>query len=92
MTPRMTRGQRDRTVLLLRCAADVAVTGDHVLGPGWSTAPRLGIGKRECDLATMAARRLAKKTGRDPDCGADLNEYVAVVLEAAIIIEEGSWP
>ena len=92
MTPQMTRGQRDRTVLLLRCAADIAVTGDYVLGPDFETAPRLGIGRRECDLATRAARRVAKKSGRDPDQASDLDEYVAIVLEAAIILEEGQWP
>jgi hypothetical protein len=89
---KLTRGDRARITLLLRCAADVAVTGNHVLGPGWSTAPRLGLGKRECDLATRAARHVARKTGRNPDTASGLDEYVSVVLEAALCVEEGSWP
>ena len=87
----LTRGERVRTVLLLRCAAELAITGDHILGPGWSTAPRLGLGRRECDLAARFTRRLAKKTGRNPDRARDLDEYIATVLEAAILVEEGSW-
>lgn len=93
---RLTRTERVRTALLLRCAADIAVTGDHVLGPGWSTAPRLGFGartcKRTCDLATMAARHVAVTTGRDPETARDLDEYLSIVLEAAQCVEEGSWP
>jgi hypothetical protein len=61
------------------------------LGPGWSTATRLGLGRRECDLAECFVRRLAKKTGRNPECSRDRDEYVATVLEAAILVEEGSW-
>ncbi len=92
----LTRGDRDRTALLLRCAAEVAVTGDHVLGPGWSTAARLSMSKpsrkRACALATRAAQYVARETRRDPDMACDLDEYLAVVLEAAICVEEGSWP
>jgi hypothetical protein len=92
----LTRQDRDRTVLLLRCAAEAAVTGDHVLGPGWSTAPRLGfrkdVCKRTCTLATKAAQYVARSTGRDTDSAPDLDEYLAVVLEAALCVEEGSWP
>lgn len=91
MTPQMTRGQRERTVLLLRCAAELAVTGDFVLGPDFETAPRLGMGKRECDLATRAAKNVARKTGRS-DVEAFRDEYIATVLEAAAIVEEGGWP
>lgn len=90
-----TKSDRAHTVLLLRCAADVAVTGNHILGPGWSTAARLRLGKhvkRVCELATHAARHVARKTGRDPDTANNLDEYLAVVLEAAIILEERSWP
>lgn len=87
----LTRGERARTVLLLRCAAEVAVTGDYVLGPGWHTAPRLGVGRRECALAECFVRRVAKKTGRNSELARDLDEYIATVLEAAILIEEGSW-
>ncbi|HSX22899.1 MAG TPA: hypothetical protein VLE97_09020 [Gaiellaceae bacterium] len=92
MIPQMTRGQRTRAVLLLRCAAEAAVTGDYVLGPGFETAPRLGIGRRECDLAERAAMRVAKKAGRQIDGAGSCDEYVATVLEAAIILEEDSWP
>ena len=92
----LTRGDRDRTVLLLRCAAEVAVMGDHVLGPGWSTAARLRMSdparKRACNLATRAAQHVARSTGRDPDKAADLDEYLAIVLEAARCVEERSWP
>lgn len=91
MTP-VTPAERARAVLLLRCAAEIAVTGDHVLGPGWSTAPRLGLGKRECRIAERAVRHVAKKTGRDPDIARDLDEYLAVTLTAAILLEERSWP
>lgn len=87
----LTRGERARTVLLLRCSAEIAVTGDHVLGPGWSTAARLGLGRRECSLAERFVRRLAKATGRDPEVSRDRDEYVATMLEAAILVEEGSW-
>ena len=87
----VTRGERTRTVLLLRCAAEIAVTGDHILGPGWSTASRLGMGRRECSLAERFTRRLAKKTGRNPDLSRDRDEYIATVLEAALLVEEGSW-
>ena len=87
----MTRGARVRTVLLLRCAAEIAVTGDHILGPGWSTAARLGLGRRECDLAERFTRRLAKKTGRNLELARDRDEYIATVLEAALLVEEGSW-
>jgi hypothetical protein len=87
----MTRGQRARTALLLRCAADIAASGDYVLGPDFEAAPRLGVGKRECDLATMAAKRVARKTGRSA-VEAFRDEYIATVLEAAAILEEGSWP
>lgn len=92
----LTRGERDRTTLLLRCAAEVAVTGDYVLGPSWHTAPRLGFGKRTCkrtcDLATRVVRYVARQTGRDPDAAQDLDEYLSVVLEAARCVEEKSWP
>jgi hypothetical protein len=88
----LTRGERDRTVLLLRCAAEVAVTGDHVLGPGRHTAPRLGLSKRVCVLATRAAAHVARANGKDPDAARDLDEYVTIVLEAAQRIVEGSWP
>jgi hypothetical protein len=88
----MTRDERSRAVLLLRCAAEIAVTGDYVLGPGFETAPRLGIGRRECDLAERAAMRVAKKTGRQIEGAAGCDEYVTVVLTAALILEEGSWP
>ncbi len=88
----LTRGERTRTVLLLRCAVYVAVTGNYVLGPGWETAPRLGLGKRECKLAERAMRSVAKKTGRPPDSAGNLDAYVCVALEAARCIEEGSWP
>ena len=92
----LARGDRDRTVLLLRCAAEVAVTGDYMLGPGWHTAPRLGFSdrtrKRACSLATRAARHVARSTGRDPDRASGLDEYLAVVLEAALRLEERSWP
>lgn len=89
--PVMSRGERTRTVLLLRCAADVAASGDYVLGPDFETAPRLGMGKRECALASRAARNVAKKAGRNPE-QAHCDEYIATVLEAAIILEEGQWP
>lgn len=88
----MTRGARARVVLLLRCAAETAVTGDHVFGPGWSTAWSLGLGKRECAVATRAVRSVAQRAGRSTDAAADLDEYLTIVLEAALRIEEGSWP
>jgi hypothetical protein len=92
----LTRGERDRTTLLLRCAAEVAVTGDYVLGPSWHTAPRLGFDKatckRACALATRAVRYVARQTGRDPDGARDLDEYLSIVLEAARCVEEKSWP
>ena len=92
----LSMGDRDRTTLLLRCAAEVAVTGDYVLGPGWHTAARLHFSKqslkRACDLATKVARYVARETGRDPDAAGNLDEYLVVVLEAALCIEEGSWP
>lgn len=92
----LTRGDRVRTVLLLRCAAEVAVTGDYVLGPSWHTAVRLGFSKRSCkracDLATKVARYVALETARDPDGACDLDEYLSVMLEAAQCVEEGSWP
>jgi len=92
----LTRGDRERTVLLLRCAAEIAVTGDHVLGPGWSTAARLSMNetsrKRACSLATRAAQYVARSTRRDPELAQGLDEYLAIVLEAAICVEEGSWP
>jgi hypothetical protein len=81
---------------LLRCAAEVAITGDHVLGPGWSTAARLHMSKharrRACAIATRAAQYVARSTRRDSDRASDLDEYLAVVLEAAQCVEEGSWP
>lgn len=92
----LTRGDRDRTALLLRCAAEIAVTGDHVLGPGWHTAAGLHFSKRSrkraCDLATKVTRYVARKTGRDPDGAESLDEYLATVLEAAILVEEKAWP
>jgi hypothetical protein len=92
----LTMGDRDRTTLLLRCAAEIAVTGDHVLGPGWHTAARLPFSKqsrkRACALASRIARYVARKTGRDLDAAGSLDEYLAVVLEAALCVEEGSWP
>lgn len=92
----LTRGDRDRTTLLLRCAAEVAVTGDYVLGPSWHTAPRLPFSKqsrkRACNLATRVTRYVARKAGRDPDGAGSLDEYLATVLEAAILVEERSWP
>jgi hypothetical protein len=92
----LTKGDRDRTTLLLRCAAEVAVTGDYVLGPGWHTAPRLGFDKRTCKracaLATRATRYVARETGRDLDKAGSLDEYLSVVLEAARCVEEKSWP
>jgi hypothetical protein len=89
---KLTRGQRDRTALLLRCTAWVAITGDHVLGPGFHTAGYLGLTQRDCDRAMRAAQRVARDTGRDPDQASTLDEYIEIVLEAARRIEEGSWP
>jgi len=89
---KLTRGERDRTALLLRCAAWVAITGDYVLGPGFHTGPRLALSKQDCDRATRAARRVAKDMGRDLEGAGSLDEYVLVVLEAAQRIEEHSWP
>jgi len=90
----LTRGDRDRTALLLRCAAEAAVTGSYVIGPGWTTASRLGfrkdVRKRTCRLATRAAQHVARSTGRDPDKAPDLAEYLVVVLEAALRVEGGS--
>ena len=92
----LTRGDRERTTLLLRCAAEIAVMGDHVLGPGWHTASRLHFSKRlrkrACDLATKVTRYVARKAGRDPDGAKSLDEYLATVLEAARCVEEKSWP
>src|SRR5680860_649055 len=92
----LTKGDRDRTTLLLRCAAEIAVTGDYVLGPGWHTAARLPFSKqsrkRACALATRATRHVARESGRNPDAAENLDEYLAVVLEAAILVEDGSWP
>jgi hypothetical protein len=79
-------------VLLLRCAAEIAITGDYVLGPGWHTAPRLGIRRRDCDRAERVVRHVARKTGRDLERAQGLDEYLTVVLTAAILVEEGSWP
>jgi len=91
----LTRGDRARTVLLLRCAAEVAVTDAHVLGPSW-TASCLHMSKasrkRACSLATRAAQYVARSTCRDIERAQGLDEYLAVVLEAAICVEEGSWP
>lgn len=89
---KLTRGERDRTVILLRCAADVAVTGDHLLSPSRHTAPRLGFGKRECLIATQATIYVACAAGGNPEASKDRDDYIAVVLEAALCIEEGSWP
>ena len=92
----LTQGDRDRTVLLLRCAAEAAVMDNYVLGPGWSTAARLPMSKpsrkRACTLATRAAQYVARSTRRDPEGAQNLDEYLAVVLEAAICVEERSWP
>jgi len=88
----LTRGERDRAVLLLRCAAWVAIKGDHLLGPGFHTGAYLGLGKHDCDRATRAALSVAKDLGRDLDRAADLDEYLLVLLEAACRIEEKSWP
>ena len=89
---KLTRGERGRAVLLLRCAVWVAIKGDHILGPGLHTAAYLGLGKKDCDRATRAARRVAMDTGRDLDTAVNLDEYVTVMLEAAQRIEEHSWP
>lgn len=88
----LTRGERARTILLLRCAAYVAAQHDYVIGPGFETAPRLGLGKREADLAWRASRRVAKDQGLDLERGSDQDEYIAVVLEAAQRLEDRSWP
>jgi hypothetical protein len=88
----LTRAQRDRAVLLLRCAAWVAIKGDHLLGPGFDVGSRLALSKQDCDRATRAARRVAKDLGRDLDGAVNLDEYLLVVLEAAARIEERSWP
>lgn len=88
----VTRGERERTILLLRCAADIAAKSDYVIGPGFETASRLGLGKREADLAWRASRRVAKDQGRDLERGSDPDEYIAVVLEAAQRLEDRSWP
>ena len=88
----LTRGERDRAVLLLRCAVWVAIKGDHILGPGLHTASYLGLGKKDCDRATRAARRVAEDTGRDLEAARNIDEYIAVMLEAARRIEEHSWP
>jgi hypothetical protein len=92
----LTKADRDRTVLLLRCAAEVAVTGEYVLGPGWVVALRLQfsevVRKRVCKLATRAAQYGARSTSRDHEGASNLDEYLAVVLKAALCAEEGSWP
>ena len=88
----LTRVERTQTVLLLRCAVEIAVTENYVLGPGWVTASRLGLGKRECVLAGRAASHVAKDIGKNPKRARDLDEYVEILLEAALRIEERSWP
>ena len=94
----LTRGERDRTVLLLRCAVWVALKKDYVFGPGWHTADYLGIKQRECNLAAIAAREVARDLGLVDDLGLpnerakDCDEYITVMLEAAQRIEERSWP
>jgi hypothetical protein len=92
----LTRQDRDRTALLLRCAAEVAVTGDYILGPGWVVAMRLQfsevVRKHVCKLATRAVQHVARSTGRNTGAASNLDEYLAVVLEAALCVEEGSWP
>lgn len=87
----LTRGDRARTVLLLRCAADNAISGNYIIGPSWVTAPRLGLGRRECKLANRFVRRMAKALGKNPDKAQDADEYAAVLLGAAILVEEGAW-
>ena len=87
----LTKGDRERTTLLLRCAAEVAVTEDCVW-PGRHAASRLGFSqrtcKRACSLATKAVRYVARAAGRNPYWANDLDEYLAVVLEAANCVED----
>lgn len=92
MKTQISSKERSDTSLLLRCAVEVAVMGRYILGPGWVTAPRVGLGKRECALASRAMRRVAKDLGRRIDGAGDLDEYIATALEAARRIEERSWP
>ena len=87
----LTNAERANTVLLLRCAADLAISGNYVLGPSWVAAPRLGLARRECSLASRFVRRMAKAIDKNPDKAQDADEYVAVLLEAAILVEEGTW-
>jgi hypothetical protein len=91
----LSRADRDQTALLLRCAAEIALTGGDSFDTYW-TAAHLGFdrdeGKRAAALATRVARHVAREIGRNPDSEASCDEYVAIVLEAARRLEEKSWP
>jgi hypothetical protein len=88
----LTRGQKARVKLLLRCAADAAISGNFDLRPSWSTPARLGIKKPDLDIATRAVQHVAKDMGRDPEKAKDADAYATIMLEAARRVEEGSWP
>jgi hypothetical protein len=78
----MTKKQRAQVVELLRCAADIRITGTMI--PRARAAYLLGTPERTQRLAEDAWTAVLN------DVGMSLYQYE--LLEAAARVEEGSWP
>ena len=84
----MTARERAQVVELLRCAADVCAADAWTLfGPGTDAARWLCAPTNVRRLATIAVLRVGRGTGAK-----SADHYVAVMLEAAARVEEGTWP
>lgn len=86
----MTKRQRAQVVELLRCAADISATATDR-----ETAPFIlaGAGAHR-DIYNVAWRArcdtMRGSLGEVLECGN--NQYAELLLEAAMRVEEGTWP
>lgn len=92
----MTNEEREQVAELLRCAADISETGRFGFNPltraesmcGYLDADEMELDETIWMLAEDAARKVASENG--VVAAHDLG--VALYLEAAQRVEEGSWP
>jgi hypothetical protein len=87
----MKKKQRAQVVELLRCAADVAITETwNIFGPGATASARLKLDAGTRRIAEKAAKHAAPRGSKRTAKSAE--QYIHVMLEAARLVEEGSYP